>query len=108
MDGNKFYVAGRYMANAVLKTMDFEESAAFEAIIYTCMCYSVFLSKIHTYIHTYILNYSVAALMLYSVRTYMQLLTYVHSCIVTFHVCDRMAAESIQAALGMKTTNKYI
>ncbi len=50
------------------------------------------------------LNYSVAALMLYSVRTYMQLFTYVHSCIVTFHVCDRMAAESIQAALGMKTT----
>ncbi len=51
------------------------------------------------------LNYSVAALMLYSVRTYMQLLTYVHSCIVTLHMCDRMmAAESIQAALGMKTT----
>ncbi len=34
----------------------------------------------------------------------MQLFTYVHSCIVAFHVCDRMAAESIQAALGMKTT----
>ncbi len=43
--------------------------------------------------------------MLYSVRTYMQLLTYVHSC-----MCDRMAAESIQAALGMKTTqlNLYL
>ncbi len=50
------------------------------------------------------LNYSVAALMLYSVHTYMQLLTYVHSCIVTLHMCDRMAAESIQAALDMNTT----
>ncbi len=50
------------------------------------------------------LNYSVAALLVYSARTYMQLLTYVHSCIVTFHVCDRMAAESIQAALGRNTT----
>ena len=60
------------MANAVLKTMDFEESAALEAITYSCMCYSVFLSKIHTFMHTFImLNYSVAALMLYSVRTYM-------------------------------------
>ena len=46
------FVGGRYMANAVLKTMDFEESAALEAITYTCMCYSVFLSKIH--IHTFI------------------------------------------------------
>ncbi len=59
---------------------------------------------IYSHIHSYMLNYSVAALMLYSVRTNMQLLTYVHSCIVTLHVCDRMAAESIQAALGMKTT----
>ena len=50
------------------------------------------------------LNYSVAALMVYSVHTYMQLFTYVHSCIVTLHVCDRMAAENIQAALGMKTS----
>ncbi len=50
------------------------------------------------------LSYSVAALMLYSVHTYMQLLTYVHTCIVTLHVCNRMATESIQAALGMKTT----
>ncbi len=58
----------------------------------------------NTYIHSYMLNYSAAALMLYCVRTYMQLLTYVHLCIVTLHVCDRMAAESIQAALGMKTT----
>ena len=55
-------------------------------------------------IYSYLLNYSVAALMLFCVRTYMQLLTYVHSCIVTFHVCDRMATEIIQAALGMKTT----
>jgi hypothetical protein len=96
------------MAIAVLKTMDFEESAALEAITYSCMCYPVFLSKIHTYIHTYIHTCSIIvwqpALMLYSVHTYMQLLTYVHSCIVPFHVCDRMAAESIQAALlGMKT-----
>ena len=43
------------MANAVLETMDFEESAL-EAITYSCMCYPVFLSKIHihTYVHTYI------------------------------------------------------
>ena len=95
------------MAIAVLKTMDFEESAALEAITYTCMYYPRFLIKntyIYSYIHSYMLNYSVSALMLYSVRTYMQLLTYVHSCIVTLHVCDWMAAESIQAALGMKTT----
>ena len=59
---------------------------------------------IYSYIHSYMLNYSVAALMLYSARTYMQLLTYVHSCTVTLHVCDRMATESIQAALGMNTT----
>ena len=51
------------------------------------------------------LNYIVAALMLYSVRTYMQLLTHIHFRIVTLHVCDMMAAEEgIQAALGMKTT----
>ena len=59
---------------------------------------------IYSYIHSYMLNYSVAALMLYSVRTYMQLFTYVHSCIVTLHMCDRMAAASIQASLGVKTT----
>ena len=43
------------MANAVLETMDFEESAL-EAITYSCMCFPVFLSKIHihTYVHTYI------------------------------------------------------
>jgi hypothetical protein len=70
------------MANAVLKTMDFEESAALEAITYTCTCYPVFLSKLHTY-YFYMLNYT---------------------CIFTLHVCDRMTAESIQAALGMKTT----
>ena len=95
------------MANAILKTMDFEESAALEAITYTCMYYPRFLIKntyIYSYIHSYMLNYSVAALIIYSVRTCMQLLTYVHSCIVTFHVCDRMAAENIQAALGMNTT----
>ena len=35
----------------------------------------------------------------------MQLLTHIHSCIVTLHVCDMMAAEEgIKAALGMKTT----
>ena len=99
----KVYVGGRYMANAVLKTMDFEESAALEAITYTCTCYPVFLSKSHTYIHTYIYTCLTIvwqlALILYSFRTYMQLFTYVHSC-----MCDRMAAESIQAALGMKTT----
>jgi len=95
------------MANAVLETMDFEESAL-EAITYSCMCYPVFLSKIHihTYVHTYIQTCFIilAALMLCSVRTYMQLCTYVHSCIFTFHVCDRMAAESIQAALSMMNT----
>jgi hypothetical protein len=42
------------MANAVLKTMDLEESAALEDITYSCMCYLVFLSNIHTYIHTFI------------------------------------------------------
>ena len=44
------------MANADLKTMDFEEFAALEAITYKCMCYSVFLSKIHIhiFIHTLI------------------------------------------------------
>ena len=46
------------MATAVLKTMDFEESAVLEAITYTsCMCYPVFLSNIYTYIHTDMLNY---------------------------------------------------
>ena len=64
----------------------------------------ILIKNLYSYIHSYMLNYIVAALMLYIVRTYMQLLTYVHSCIVPFHVCDRMAAESIQAALGMNTT----
>jgi hypothetical protein len=43
------------MANAVLKTMDFGESAELEAITYSCMCYPVFLSKIHIhmFIHTF-------------------------------------------------------
>ena len=41
------------MANAVLETMDFEESAL-EAITYSCMCHPVLLLKIHihTYVHT--------------------------------------------------------
>jgi hypothetical protein len=47
------------MANAVLKTMDFEDSAAVEAITYSFMCFSLFLSKntyIYSYIHSYMLN----------------------------------------------------
>jgi hypothetical protein len=44
------------MANAVLKTMDFEESAALEAITYSCMftpcSYKKFINIfIHTFIH---------------------------------------------------------
>ena len=94
------------MANAVLKTMDFEESAALEAITYSCMFTPCSYKKfIHIFIHTFIhAKLQCGSLMLYSVRTYMQLLTYVQSCIFTLHVCDRMAAASIQAALGMKTT----
>ena len=99
------------MANAVLETMDFEESAL-EAITYSCMCHPVLLLKIHihTYLHAYIQTCFIilAALMLCSVRTYMQLCTYVHSCIFTLHVCDRMAAESIQAALSMMNTTQLI
>ena len=50
------------MANAVLETMDFEESAL-EAITYSCMCYPVLLliihihTNVHTYIHTNMLHY---------------------------------------------------
>jgi hypothetical protein len=53
--------------------MDFEESAALEAIIYSCM-FTPCSYNIHATVD------------------------------IRPHMCDRMATESIQAALGMKTT----
>ena len=50
------FVGGRYMANAILKNMDFEESAALEAITYivhVCATPYSYQKYIHIFIHTY-------------------------------------------------------